>query len=150
ALLSERNDHRSPLMTIAKRLVLLLALPLMALLGLGLFNRVQFARIEARSRFVADQQVPSIETIAAIFRNLAEIRVNVRNFLLARSPSDQAQARAAFDLAETEMNRRLREYADRMISDEEDRRMLGEFRDLSREWIAADRRIIALEAEGQR
>ena len=41
-------------MTVAKRLTLLLAVPLVALLGLGIFSRFQLSQIEGTSRFVAD------------------------------------------------------------------------------------------------
>ena len=40
-------------MTIARRLLILLAVPVLALLGLGWFTHVQLAGIEARSRFVS-------------------------------------------------------------------------------------------------
>ena len=46
-------------MTIARRLILLLAVPLAALLGLGVFVRVHLAHIEERSRFMAEAQIPS-------------------------------------------------------------------------------------------
>ena len=58
----------SHLVTIAKRLVLLLAVPLLALAGLGVFSRLQLANIETRSRFVAELQVPSLATLGNISR----------------------------------------------------------------------------------
>jgi CHASE3 domain sensor protein len=47
-------------MTIAKRLVLLVAVPLLVLIGLGIFIWSQLAEIEARSRFVAETQIRSL------------------------------------------------------------------------------------------
>jgi hypothetical protein len=53
-------------MSIAKRLVVLLALPLLALAGLGVFSRLQLTTIETRSRFVAALQVPSLAALGHI------------------------------------------------------------------------------------
>ena len=39
-------------MTIARRLLILAAVPLLILLGLGIFNRLQLAKVESRVRFV--------------------------------------------------------------------------------------------------
>jgi len=47
-------------MTIAKRLIVLLAVPLPILVGLGIFVAIQLARIEDRSRFVAETQIGSL------------------------------------------------------------------------------------------
>ena len=66
-------------MTIAKRLIILLAVPLVALLGLGVFTRIQLARIEARSRFVAESRIVALATVGNLSRGFSELRVNVRS-----------------------------------------------------------------------
>ena len=76
-------------MTIAKRLVLLLAVPLLALVGLGVFTRLQLTTIETRSRFVADMQVPSLAALGNISRIFAEMRIHVRNHVLATTEADR-------------------------------------------------------------
>ena len=53
-------------MTIGKRLLLLLAVPLIALLGFGVFARIQLSRIEERSRFVSSRSSPALPC-SAIF-----------------------------------------------------------------------------------
>ena len=70
-------------MTIAKRLIILLAVPLVALLGLGVFTRLQLAEIEARSRFVAESRIVALATLGNLSRSFSELRVNVRSHLLA-------------------------------------------------------------------
>ena len=60
-------------MTIAKRLIVLLAVPLLALLGLGLFTRLQLANIEERSRFVAESQVESLALLGNLARRSAPV-----------------------------------------------------------------------------
>ena len=61
-------------MTIGKRLVLLLTVPLLALAALGIFTRLQLTTTETRSRFVADIQVPSLAALGNISRIFAEMR----------------------------------------------------------------------------
>src|SRR5512140_1161760 len=109
-------------MTIAKRLIILLAVPLVALLGLGVFTRLQLSKVETRSRFVAETQIGSLAALGNISRSFSELRVNVRSYLLATNQSEQAKARSAFDAGEAEVQRLLRQYADSLISDEQDRR----------------------------
>jgi hypothetical protein len=67
-------------MTIARRLMILVALPLLILTGLGIFTKVQLAGIETRSRFVAETQVGSLAALGNISRSFAELRVSVRGW----------------------------------------------------------------------
>ena len=94
-------------MTIAKRLILLLAVPLLALAGLGVFTRLQLTTIETRSRFVAEVQVPSLATLGNISRTFAELRVQLRNHVLAASEAERASVRSTFERDEAELGRLL-------------------------------------------
>ena len=129
-------------MTIARRLIILLTVPLLALVGLGIFVRVQLAEIESRSRFVAETQVPSLAVLGDLSRSFAELRVDVRGHLLATTQTDQAKARSAFDAGEAEVTRLLSQDADRLVSDDQDRRLLNDYRDGCREWIAGARQVM--------
>jgi CHASE3 domain sensor protein len=60
-------------MTIARRLIILLAVPLLVLLGLGAFSRIQLAKVEARTRFAAETQVQSLAALGNISRSLTEM-----------------------------------------------------------------------------
>src|SRR5215469_3680340 len=122
-------------MTIAKRLILLLAVPIVALLSLGLLTRLELSRVEESSRFVADTQVPSLATLGELSRTFVELRVSVRNFILATNQAQQAEARSVFDSGEAKVNLLLQQYADHLISDEQDRRLLHDVRDSSHEWV---------------
>jgi two-component system sensor histidine kinase/response regulator len=144
------EKHRDKVMTIAKRLMLLLAVPLLALFGVGLVSLFQLYKIEARSRFVAETQIPSLAVLGDLSRNFAELRVNVRSYLLAASPTEQAAARSAFDASESEVSRLLQRYADHLVSDEQDRRLLDEYRASSHDWITGARQVFALAAGGRR
>src|SRR5215203_4541609 len=123
-------------MTIAKRLIILLTLPLVALAALGIFTGLQLAKIEASSRFLAESRIVALATVGNLSRSFSELRVNVRSFVLATTDADRVAARVAFAEDEQDVNRLLQEYADHLILDEKERRLLGEYQTLSREWIA--------------
>jgi len=137
-------------MTIAKRLIILLAVPLLALVGLGVFTRIQLSEVETRSLYVAETQISSLAALGDISRSFTELRVNVRSYLLATNPVERAKARSAFDADEAELQRLLGQYADSLILDEKDRRQLYNYRDLSREWISGAKQVMSLVDEGRR
>ena len=137
-------------MTIAKRLILLLALPLIVLLGLGVFTRLQLTKIESRSRFVSESRIPSLAVLGAVSRGFAEMRVNVRSFLLATNQAGQSNARLLFDEDEKDVVRLLQQYGDTLITDEKDRRLWSDYRDMSRTWLTGAKQVMALTVEGQR
>ena len=137
-------------MTIAKRLILLLAVPLLILCGIGVFTRLQLGRIEEDARFVTDSRVVALARLGDISRSFAEMRVNVRSLLLAADAPTQAKALAAYGVSRDEMNPLLEDYADRRVSSEKGSRFVREFRDLSREWMAKADEVIALVAAGRK
>ena len=137
-------------MNIAKRLVLLLAVPLVAILVVGGILDRQLRDIEKRGTYVAELQLPSVAVIGKITRKHAELRVDLRDYLLAPGDKERAEALAEFRSTEKELEQLLDEYADTLISDERDRRLFGEFRDFTGQWIAEANKLMALVAAGQR
>src|SRR5262245_46218969 len=137
-------------MTIGKRLLVLLAVPLVALLLSGVVARIQLSAIQERSRFVADSQLAVVAAVGNIYRSFAEIRVNVRDFLLASDQRQRDAARAAFDENDRTLTRLLQQYGDSFVSDARNRRLLGEFRDLSRQYLVETRHAMDLAAAGRR
>ncbi len=135
-------------MTIAKRLVLLLAVPLLALVGLGVFTRLQLTTIETRSRFVADQQVPSLAALGNISRTFAELRVQVRNHVLATSEAERVSVRATFERNEAELARLLDQYERNLTSDDQDRRLLNDYRNQYRDWLGRVKQLMLLTGRG--
>jgi len=136
-------------MTIAKRLILLLAVPLAALLALGVFVRLQLAEIEVRSRFVAESRIAAIATLGELTRGFSELRVNLRGYLLATSQPQRVAARAAFDEDERDVHRLLQHYGDSLVQSDRDRRLLGEYQVLSRDWILGAQGVMSLVDEGR-
>jgi two-component system, sensor histidine kinase and response regulator len=136
-------------MTIARRLLILLTVPLVALVGLGLFTGLQLATIEARSRFVAESRIAAMATLGNLSRAFAELRVNVRSHMLATSDAERTAARARFDEDERELTDLLREYADHLIVGNKDRRLANEYQTLSGEYVAGARQVMALGDQGR-
>jgi PAS domain S-box-containing protein len=137
-------------MTIGKRLLLLLAVPLIALIGFGVFARIQLSQIEERSRFVAESQLAAVAVLGNISQSFAEIRVNLRSFLLASDDSQRADARAAFDEDDRALTQLLQQYGDAFVHDERNRGLFADFRDLSRRYVTEARRVMALAQEGRK
>jgi signal transduction histidine kinase/DNA-binding response OmpR family regulator/HPt (histidine-containing phosphotransfer) domain-containing protein/HAMP domain-containing protein len=134
--------------SISRRLLLLVAIPLLGLLALGLYTRAQLLTLEARTRFVADEQVANLTALAAIHRNITELRVVVRNRLIEDDASAQAQQRKAYEAARREAAQLLASYEDSHISDDQDRRLLGEFRSLQLRWLDEADRMMAMADSG--
>ena len=122
-------------MTIAKRLLLLAAVPVLILVGLGLLHRVHMAAAETRVRFAAVTQVESLAALGNISRTFAEMRVNLRSLLLASDQRERNQARALFDADKAEIATLLGRYGESLISDPKDQRSFSEFRTLCDQWI---------------
>ena len=135
-------------MTIAKRLLILLAVPVLALLGLGWFTGVQLAGIEARSRFVAENQIGSLVTLAAIDRSYSNLRIILRNHLLSADPAEHKRLTDDFRAGKAESERLLALYAGQFVSDARDRDLLGDFRSLGQEWSRGATEVMELNAAG--
>src|SRR5215831_901089 len=137
-------------MTIAQRLVLLVALPIAVLLALGGYISYQLRAIEQKNRFVSEMQIESLATLGNISSQLTDMRVNVRNYLLADEAADAAEPSADLRQHSEEMTRLLDHYGDALITDDADRRMWTDFRNVSREWTLETQKLIAMAANGHR
>ena len=131
-------------MTIGRRLIILVAVPLVALLVFGIFARLRLAEIEERSRFVAESQLRSVAALGGIAAKFAENRVSLRDLLLAGDPSERAAARAAIDENDRALTTLLQQYGEAFTGDERDRRLLNQFEDLNRQYMAEGRRVVQL------
>jgi signal transduction histidine kinase/CheY-like chemotaxis protein/CHASE3 domain sensor protein len=136
-------------MTIARRLIVLLAVPLLALVGLGVLSRLQLSTMERHSRFVAELQIPSLAALGNMSRRFSELRVELRNYVLATNDVERARVRAHFDRDEAEVARLFRQYERDLISDEQDRQLLNDYRSQHRDWMERAREIMSLAAAGR-
>ncbi len=133
-----------PSMTIAKRLILLLALPIVALLGLSVFTRLQLEKIEERSRFVAESRIAALATLGNLSRTFVELRVDVRSDLLAVDDKQRSNARRDFEAGEKELTRLLELYADKLVVSNQGRRLLGEYQTIGRYWVDGAQQVMLL------
>ncbi|MEO5716088.1 MAG: response regulator [Luteolibacter sp.] len=136
-------------MTIAKRLILLLAVPLVALLGMGVFTRLQLSKIEERSLFVSKSRVVAMARIGDLTRNFNEMRIHLRGHVLAFTAPERAKEREAFEQNSVELHSLLNEYADHLVVSKPGRRMLVEYQTLSTVWMAGAREAMALSDRGE-
>ncbi len=137
-------------MTIARRLIILVAVPLIALVGMGIFARLQLSHIEERTRFVSEMQIPSLVALGDLSRTFSELRLHVRDHLLATNQEAQTKAQLAFDQTEADVSRMLRDYGDRLISDEKDRQLWSDFQNAYRDYVAGARQCLTLAGQGRR
>src|SRR4029453_6542667 len=105
-------------MTIARRLLLLAGAGPRWLVALGVLMHLELARIESRSRFVAEKQVPSLSALGHISRGFEEMRVELRDHLLAPDAGVRARSRQAFADRRAGLEQLLRQYADTLVSDD--------------------------------
>ncbi len=137
-------------MTISRRLILLAAVPLLTMIALGFFLKVQLADIEKRSRFVSETQIGSLAALGNISRTFVELRVSSRGYLLRANQAERDKARKSFHDHKTYFLQQLRAYGEALISDAQDQRQFDEFRDLSGEWIAGAEKVMSLTDAGHR
>jgi len=137
-------------MTIARRLVLLLAIPLLVLVGLGAFIAVQLSRIEQGGRFVVEDQIGSLAAIGNITRDHASLRIDLRDDLLAADAEGRQRARASFEATKAELSRRFRQYQDTLVSDARDGRLLEQFRSATEQWLTLAEQVLALNDASRR
>ncbi len=95
---------------------------------------------------MADLQIPSLAMLGNISRAFAELRVHVRNHVLATSDAERAKVRSAFDRDEAVFGRLLDDYERRLISDDQDRRLLNDYRTQYRVWLNRANQVMALSA----
>src|SRR5579872_2901676 len=136
-------------MTIARRLLILVVVPLLAFIALGIFNWTEVANVENRARFVAQQQIPSLATLGNITRSFAELRVDVRSHVLATNETKRVTAELAFDSHQEELQGLLSHYADALISDERDRRQMNDFKEMVHDWLAGAKQVMDLAGKGR-
>ncbi len=136
-------------MTIARRLLVLLSIPLVILVALGVISWWQLREIRAYSSLVAEKQVKSLATVGHISRSMVELRTDMRSFLLAHDAAGRTRALNDFEASRAALETLLAKYADNFISDDQDRRLLGDYTDLCREWNSSAAKIMAVHDAGK-
>jgi PAS domain S-box-containing protein len=136
-------------MTIARRLIILLVVPIVAFIGLGIFNWFEVENVKTQTRFVAQVQIPSLATMGNLMRSFAEMRADERDAMLATNDAECAAVQAAFNREETNLNILLQQYADGMVSDNRDHRLMNDYQNSMQLWLAGAKHVMALSAQGR-
>ena len=136
-------------MNIAKRLALLLAVPLLVLAGLAVFVHLQLTIIDDHGQDMADTQVPTLAILGSVTRAYGELRVDVRDYVTTTDASQRNALAAHFRLTEGEMQRLFEYYARALVTEQEDRQLLENFRGLVGEWLTGAREAMAEADRGQ-
>jgi hypothetical protein len=137
-------------MTIARRILLLVGLAPLILGALGLLVHAELSRIESRSRFVSEMQVPSLAALGNISRAFEEMRVALRDHLLAADAAGRTKARQAFDARRASSTGCSASTRTRSCRTTGTGGSLDEFRSQSAPWVAAATEAMALSDAGRR
>lgn len=137
-------------MTIARRLLILLVVPLVVLVALGSFVRYRLQSIESRTREAADRQVKGLASLGNLSRTYQEMRVDLRNFFIAQDEAQRQRAWQEFGRDDVESSRLVNFYIDSLALDDRDRRLAGEFRQMREEWVRDARSMMVQYARGQK
>ncbi|HTR43582.1 MAG TPA: response regulator [Pseudomonadales bacterium] len=135
-------------MTIARRLIILLVVPLVAFIALGIFNWFEVENVKTRARFLAQVQVPALVTMGSLTRSFGEMRVEERNSMVATNEAERAAIKASFSKEEANINTLMQQYADGLIADDRDRRLMNDYKDAILTWMDGAKRVMDLSAEG--
>jgi two-component system, sensor histidine kinase and response regulator len=136
-------------MTIARRLIILVAAPLVLVIGLGLYNRNEMAKIERENDFAARKQVESLATLGNISRTLAEIRLDLRRCLMGETKAERDRDLAIFNADKAALAQLISRYADGLVADDKDRRLLNEFVTLTSQWTAMAQEVVSVYNSGR-
>src|SRR5215472_17066340 len=113
-------------MNIARRLIILLVVPIVAFIALGIFNWFEVENVKTQTRFVTQSAIPSLAILGNLARTFTQLRVDVRDNVMATNDAERARFEAEFDQDETNLNALLQQYADSLISDSRDQRMMDD------------------------
>ncbi|NQX01133.1 MCP four helix bundle domain-containing protein, partial [bacterium] len=136
-------------MTIAKRLILLLAVPLLIILGIGFATRQEMNRIEQSTRYVAESRIGALARIGEITRQFAEMAIFTRSSILDPNPAVRVTAAAKGDAARTEVLRLLDDYGKNWVGSVRGGEYLRDFQTTTDEWIAKTTEAKALAVAGR-
>ncbi len=135
-------------MTIAKRLLVLLSIPLVTLIALGVFVNTRLDQIDERGRFVAQTQIGSLALSATVMQLFGEMRADARSYMLADEAGSRGQLQTVFDRKKAELVRLVRRYEDSFVSDDRDRALTMQVRERTREWITVAEQAMGLASAG--
>ncbi len=136
-------------MTIAKRLIFLLAVPLAVLLALGFTTRQEMNQVEASTRYAAKSRIIALARIGDISRNYAEMAFYTRNSILEPDTAARVLSQAKGDAARREFLRLLDDYEKNWVGSAKGGQYLKELQTISGEWMTKMDEVKALATQGR-
>ena len=110
-------------MTIANRLLALVAGAIVSLLALSGLNLYQMQRVYSAANYANENVVPSIERLNHVTAEFGRARVRAYRYLIQTDPAQRAELDKLLQEARGSMEKALADYAG-LIANDEDRRML--------------------------
>lgn len=136
-------------MTIAKRLIFLLAVPLAVLVAIGISSRMELKQIEESTRFVAESRIVSLARIGDISRTYTEMAIFTHNAIAEPDTALRMISFAKGDAARNEIKRLLDDYEKNWIGSAKGEQYFREFKTVSNGWMAQIDETKSLAAEGR-
>ncbi|MEO0055998.1 MAG: hypothetical protein RLZZ50_1945, partial [Verrucomicrobiota bacterium] len=136
-------------MTIAKRLYVLMTVPVLLILVLGVVMWRLLAGIEARSGYLTEKVTPGLAQLAHINHDVTRLGLSISDSSHGESSRDRSASRAAFTAARASISSALDTYAAAYVNEDGERVLLEEFRHNSRVWADMAARILDLTDAGR-
>ncbi len=136
-------------MSIAIRIVLLIALSVAGLVGLGGFSLYQMASINKGVRETNEMTLPSIRTLEAAQIAFLQARPRLLSILLESDADKRANDEKQFRDRVVEMNAAFSEY-EKLISDDRDRELLVKDKQTAEAYGAFAEKFLAVARQGKR
>ena len=112
-------------MNIANRITLILVVALLSLVGVGSYAIWGLGAAQERFEYVQENTVPSIKVLEQAGVEVQQIRVTVRDHLLADNAVDKTAVAKKIDEYRQLVEKHLTRYEKDLISDETDRKMVA-------------------------
>ena len=127
------NQHTwKKLMTIAKRLAMLILVAVVGLIVVGVAGLHQMGSINANLQYANENSIPSIRKVAGMENSYLRVRIQMLSFLLSKD-EQRPEMEKRIDAAKQELNQNLQAYTS-LISDDKDRQYLETTQALVKEY----------------
>ena len=137
-------------MTIARRLLLLISLPVALLLVLGAVSWHQLASIERNTRLLAENVTPSLAILAHVGHDFTLIQTQVGNDARSDDAATLDKNSRTYLQARGELNAQIARYDSLLVADARDAAFIAEFRRIWSEWTEEADAILSLATAGKR
>ncbi|MBX3359498.1 MAG: response regulator [Phycisphaeraceae bacterium] len=137
-------------MSISRRLVILVVVPLLATLALAVLAFRKTEALELRTRELAQTQIESLATIERFSSIFSVHRLQLRRCVTSNDSAACAECRADLSANASDLESLFTRYAQDLVSNEEDAQIFARVHDLSDQWISGAHAVLAEYDAGRR